>query len=222
MYAEGDGWGYNLGLLIAPDEKLRIGAAYRSAIDVHYDGELEIDGIAPPLQPLFGGSSFKTDTTTDSSFPEIIGVGVSYRYTDKLTAAFDIELVRWSEADKMESDLDDEVPAAGITDSSEHLEWKDSWQYKLGFDYQINEMFSLRGGYAYLTGMVTENHTGPENPDADQHNYAIGAGYSPGPLTIDIFYIYGKYERVKVNNGVSDGEYVTETHYLGISGGYGF
>ncbi len=67
-----------MGVLIR-DEQTMIGLAYRSAIDINYTGELNIDGIAPVLQPLFDGSFYTSAITTKTRFPEIYSLGVSYR-----------------------------------------------------------------------------------------------------------------------------------------------
>ncbi|MDF1581401.1 MAG: hypothetical protein P1P74_11590 [Desulfuromonadales bacterium] len=55
LEGEGDGWVYNFGLLLKK-EKWSLALAYRSAVDVRVKGEAEISGIAPALQPAFGGS----------------------------------------------------------------------------------------------------------------------------------------------------------------------
>ena len=65
----GDGWGYNLGLLIFPDEPFSMGLAYLSHIETDMEGTLVVDGIAPMLQPSFGGRRFESDVTNDLTFP---------------------------------------------------------------------------------------------------------------------------------------------------------
>ena len=49
--ADGGGWGYNLGILVAPLENLHIGFAFRSKVSVDQKGDAEIENIAPALQP---------------------------------------------------------------------------------------------------------------------------------------------------------------------------
>lgn len=219
--ADGLGWGYNAGILVKMNESVRLGFHYRSKIDVDYDGEMKITGIAPALQPAFGGSSFSTDVTTSSTFPEIYGVGLSYK-RNKLTAAFDVELVRWSSFDREKVDLKNEVPAAGVTDGEQVFDWKDAWQYKLGIEYRATGKLSLRTGYAYIKSPVPERTLGPGNPDSDQHNFSVGGGYRFDPWLIDAFYQIALFEQQTVNNDILGGKYNTIIHYGGISLGYHF
>ena len=64
----GGGWGYNLGVLLFPREKLSFGASYRSHCNVNQKLTYSLENLAPALQPLFGGSSFKTRAYSSPSF----------------------------------------------------------------------------------------------------------------------------------------------------------
>jgi long-subunit fatty acid transport protein len=39
LEADGDGWGYNAGLLWKPSERLSVGISYRSEIELDFDGD---------------------------------------------------------------------------------------------------------------------------------------------------------------------------------------
>jgi long-chain fatty acid transport protein len=220
--AEGDGWGYNLGALIALNSKLRLGLAYRSRIKVDYKGDLDVEGVAPALQPLVGSSGFNTDISTTSTFPEIYSIGIAYFPDEKIVLAFDVEWVRWSSFKKSDLDLEDEVPRAGLSDSSMRMDWKDSLQYKIGMEYRFNDAVSFRTGYAFIKTPVPETTLSADMPDSDQHNFSIGAGYRTGKWTTDVFYNAGYYEDRNVNNSILSGKYESFTHNAGMSIGYKF
>ncbi len=222
LKAKGDGWGYDFGILFKPDEKISFGFAYRSRIKVKHTGDIKLKNIAPALQPLFGGSEFSTDMQTTATFPDIVSFGVAYRLSKKFTFAFDLEQARWSSFNKADLDIENEVPAAGFTDSSTSLDWKDVWTIKIGAEYMMNEKFALRGGYAYVPTPVPDHTLDAGNPDSDQHNFSIGFGYKKDKLTIDFFYIVGFYESRKVNNAILSGEYENFVHYTGMSVGRRF
>ena len=216
LEADGDGWGYNLGVLLFPWHDVRIGLIYRSAIRIDYRGDLTANGLAPAL----GFSQYSSPVSTTNRFPEIYGVGVSYKSTKKLLLAADVELVRWSSFKRMDLDIHQEVPP--FTDSSTPLDWKDSWQYKIGLEYQFNERYFLRGGYAYIRTSVPDHTLEPGNPEADQHNFSVGAGHRGSPVWIDAFYNIGVFEDRKVNNAILSGEYKNIIHYVGLSVGRSF
>ncbi|MDW7773721.1 MAG: outer membrane protein transport protein [Desulfobulbaceae bacterium] len=222
LEADGDGWGYNLGLLFEPAQNFRIGFAYRSSISVDFDGDLNLDRIAPSLQPLFGGSSFQTDIATESEFPEIYSLGFAYLPDKRLTLALDIEWVRWSSFFDARLDIRQEVPAAGLVDTRTLLEWDDSLQIKLGVDYQLTPKNYLRGGYAYVPTAVPDNTIEPGNPDADSHNFSIGFGYQYQKWTADVFYTAGIFEERQVDNTFIRGVFENIVNSVGVSIGYRF
>jgi long-chain fatty acid transport protein len=222
LEADGDGWGHNLGALIRAGEETRIGLAYRSAINVNYRGDMTIEGIAPALQPLFGGTSYNSAITTSNRFPDIYSLGVSHLLSTKLVFAADVELVRWSSFKKMEVNIVQEVPAAGVTDAVTPLDWKDSWGFKIGGEYRMSDSIALRAGYAFINTPVPDHTFEPGNPDADQHNVSIGMGYRTGNWRIDGFYQIGIFQDRTVQNAVVDGEFRNIMHYLGVSVGRTF
>lgn len=222
LEADGDGWGYNLGVLIFPEKKFSFGFAYRSGVRVDQSGTVSIENIAPALQPLFGGSCYRTDVRTTVDFPEIVTFGIAYRPTGKLTFGLEAERVGWSSFDTMDIDYADEVPLAGFSDSSTDMDWEDSWLIKVGMDCKLNDILSLRGGYAYVETPVPEHTLNPGNPDSDQHNFSIGFGYKIRRVVIDAFYMAGFYKDRKVDNDILSGKYESLVQYIGLSMGYRF
>jgi len=215
--ADGDGWGYNLGVLYRPADAWSIGLAYRSEIRVDQDGTLDLNDIAPAAQPLFGGASFHTTVSGRTDFPDMIDLGIAYRPTDRWVVDIDVERAGWSSFRRAELDLATEVPAAGLTDISIPLDWHNAWAYKVGVDYQFDERLSLRAGYAFLNSPVPEATLSPANPDADQHNLSVGLGWRRGSWTFDGFYNLGLFDKRQVTNAILSGTYDNTVHYIGLS-----
>jgi long-chain fatty acid transport protein len=219
---DGGGWGYNLGALFFLTEQISLGFQYRSNIEIDHSGDATLENIAPELRPLFGGQSYTTDISTTIDFPEIYSFAIAYRPNEKLILALDAELVRWSSFDTMEIDFKTEIPEAGLTDISAVLDWKDIWVIKVGGEYKLNEKIALRAGYAYGKNPVPDKSLEPSNPDSDQHNFSVGAGYKFDKWIIDIFYDAAFYEERNVTNNILSGEYENFTHFTGFSVGYSF
>lgn len=218
----GGGWGFNIGLLYALTEKLNLGLAYRSRVDVKQCGTIKIEGIAPPLRPLFGGVVYKTDAETTIHFPDNISFGLAFRPTHKWTIGLDVEWYDWRRFSKSRLDILHEVPAAGFTDASVNLEWKYQWFFKLGIEYVVNEKIFLRGGYLYGVSPVPDRTLSPDNPDSNQHNFAVGIGYKFGNITLDGFYNAGLNVDRTVNNAILSGKYKNVIHSFGINLGQRF
>jgi long-chain fatty acid transport protein len=220
--ADGGGWGYNLGILVAPIEKLSLGFAFRSKVTVDQEGDTELKNIAPALQPFFGGSKYKTDVDTTIDLPEIVSFGIAYKPTTQLTLGFDVEWVKWSRFDQQTLDFKNEVPAAGFSDILIDLDWEDQWLVKFGLEYYLNKNFALRAGYAFIETAVPEHTLSPANPDADSHSFGIGFGYKTGRWIVDGFYSAGIYRDRNVNNNILSGEYENLCHFIGLSVGNKF
>lgn len=220
--AEGDGWGYNIGALILLGRDLRLAFAYRSRIRVDLDGDIALSGIAPFLQPLFGSSHYSSRVSAVNRFPDIWSVGIAYAPRPALIVAADAELLRWSSFDRMVLDVAQEVPAAGFGDSVAMLDWQDPWQIKVGIEYRATGALSLRAGYAYIETFVPDHTLEPGNPDADQHNVSIGAGYRSGAWWFDGFYNAGFFRDRAVQNTILSGTYENFIHYAGVSIGRSF
>jgi long-chain fatty acid transport protein len=222
LEADGGGFGFNLGILVTPCDWLSLGFAYRSRTNVDQSGTVKLRNIAPALQPLFGGSRFKTDVETTLHFPEDATAGVAFRPTERLTLAADVEWANWSRFSKYDLDFKSEVPAAGFTDVSIPLDWKDSWLYKVGGEYKFSPAYALRFGYAYVTTPVPQRTLSPDNPIADEHNFCIGFGYASKGLVVDAFYNPDFFAERKVENSILSGKYKNFTQFIGLSVGYGF
>ena len=220
--ADGGGWGYNLGILVAPFEKLHLGFAFRSRVSVDQKGDAEIENIAPALQPLFGGPHFKTDVETTVHLPEIVSFGMAYKPTSSLTLAFDVEWVKFSRFDQQTLDFKNEVPGAGFSDVLLDLDWNDQWLIKFGLEYDLNENFALRTGYAFVESPVPDHTLSPAYTDGDGHNFSMGFGYKIGKWVVDAFYTVEFFEDREVNNDILSGEYENICHYIGFSIGNNF
>ena len=102
------------------------------------------------------------------------------------------------------------------------LDWNDSWLYKIGMQYGINENLDLRLGYNFVESPVPERTLSPANPEACQHNICVGLGYRFSKMSLDIFYTIALYENITVSNNLLDGTYRNQSQYFGTSIGYRF
>ncbi|MBC2713954.1 MAG: hypothetical protein HF978_01445 [Desulfobacteraceae bacterium] len=221
MEATGDGWGYNLGILYKPVKIFSIGAAYRSRVKVDQDGTLKIKGIAPPLQSIFNGSQFKTDVETSITFPDVVNIGIALRPMDKLIIGLEYQWFGWSVLDYMDLHLKNQVPPI-LTDSSNLLDWQDSYSIAIGFEYWFSKTMAARAGYGFSDTYVPDHTLGPDNPDAKSHNVMMGFGYKAETWTADIGYMCSIYEDRTVRDSSLPGTYENSSHAIMMSAGFMF
>ena len=214
LSGNGDGWGFNLGVLYTPVKRWSLGLAYRSGIKVNYKGELKLDNVASALQPLLGSSRFATDIRTTQHFPPMAGFGIAFRPTDKWTLTVELEWVGWSSFDEAVMELKRKVPGAGLSDRVTRFDWKDVWAPKLGIEYKVSDRLSLRGGYVFAQTPVPSRTLDPSNPDSTQHDLSIGFGYRSGQWVFDFFSMAAFFVERNVQNPILSGNYKSSVHYL--------
>jgi long-chain fatty acid transport protein len=222
LESDGGSYGYNFGFLFQPSDLLRLGIAYRSSVDVDLKGDAKLSRIAPALQPIFGGSTYKTGVKSQVKLPQIVSLGVGFFPNQKLTIAVDVEWVEWSRYGRTTLDFQNEIPSAGFRDTSLDNDWNSTWLYKAGIEYLICDQVALRAGYAFVESPVPDSSLSPATPEADQHNISIGLGYRYGNYWIDAFYLLALYEDRTVENSILSGKYENLTNYFGVSFGCSF
>jgi len=218
----GGGIGFTLSLLANPLESFRIGVHYRSRVEITHEGDFELEHIASPLHPFFGGDHFETEAKNDQDMPQILGIGVAYAPTKSLTIEMDFQWLEWSVFERPLLDLEDEVPEAGLVDSVSVMDWKNSWVISLGTEYHLNDQWALRAGYFFTENQIPADAVHPATPEAQNHSLNIGVGYKTGKLTLDAAYTYQIPADREVDNEILSGEYTNSTQVLMLSAGYAF
>lgn len=170
--------GYNVGIMYKPSNKLSIGVSYRSAINARVDaGSIGLSNV-----PAAAASSFTaTGFNVTLPLPDVYSFGVGVRPSDKLTLAFDANLVGWS---KYKS-LDFNYTGGGLggptaTSSSSVRNYRDALALRLGAQYQVSSAFALRVGGFYDFACVRDGYLTPETPDADRVGLTAGFTYAFG------------------------------------------
>ena len=222
LSADGDGWGYNVGLLFKPSPRWSLGLQYRSSITVNYEGDLDLSSIAPPLWPVLGGSTFRSPIRMTNKFPDLFGFGIAFRPTDKWTIAFDAEYEGWSSFGTVTTEIEREVPAVGITNRQTVLDWENRVILKTGAEYRYSDRLALRAGYINVPSYVPDHTLSPENPLANWHTLTVGLSYRLGTVDIDFFYEAIFSETRTVENGILSGRYESFGHNFGFGIGKKF
>jgi len=225
---EGMGVGYNLGLHYEPWSGLKLGVAYRSKIEVNHSGSLS---TSLPV-PLPGPNS---DGRASIVYPPSLTMGIASSHLKPFTFEFDTTWTGWSSYDQLKLNLDTPVPVNGVmrTTIATPKGWHDSWAFRFGANYAVNETMKLRAGYIYDLTPVPDSSFDPQVPDANRHIFTVGSDLKVFErFTLGFAYNYILNEsRTKSNtivvNGVpaplqANGRYNSDTHSLGLSWSFQF
>jgi len=215
MEGDGEGLGWNAGLLWQPAAGHRCGASYRSEADVDLDGDLRLGRLAGAPAALFGGTSFSTSASTEVSLPGEVTVGYAVDLGERWTIEADAAWVGWSSFDELGFDYGVAHPllAAG---NPIPKDWDDVWALGVGADYRWTSQWTARFGYYFYETPVPEATFDPIVPDADRHNVTVGVGYRAGAWSADaaLVFVMGDEREVQSAAGAAVGTDLSGTYEL--------
>jgi len=213
----GDGWGIggNEGLLYKLNEKLSIGLAYRSPVTLKINGSARTDLYTPynlglvdlfnsyntaadsAMATMFEGRMLHAgpDAKADVKLPADYGLGVAYRFTEKLTATADINYTNWARLDNVPIDFTGNSPLGGnAVDDTLIMEWENTTRISLGLEYRYSEKLAFRAGYFNDPSPIPDKTFTPLIPDIGTKNsFNVGAGWDLGTFRIDYNFEYIKF-----------------------------
>jgi long-chain fatty acid transport protein len=168
--------GYNVGIMYKPSDKLSIGASYRSAIDARISsGDVTLRDVPSAAAGSFTAKNFSATLP----LPAVYSLGVGVRPNDKLTLAFDANLVGWSRYQSLDFAYTGGV-LGGSTSSSSTRRYQDAVALRLGGQYKLTSGLTVRAGGFYDFACVRDGYVTPETPDANRVGITAGFTYEFG------------------------------------------
>ena len=210
--ADGDGVGLggNIGVTWDVSERQSLAFSYRSEFTIDYDGDLDAspNGIVTP--PQLASSSFDMEIT----YPNILGAGYGIVLGESVRLEASLEWLEWSSNKSLDADLG----ANGKLSIPQ--DWDDTFTFSFGGDWQINESWIVRAGYAFIESPIPDATIAPILPDADRHALSLGFGYTTGKHTFDVSYTYSIYddrEPTIAENPAFPGSYDIDSNLVGLT-----
>lgn len=230
---------FNLGLMWEPCEWFSFGASYQSAIKANMRGTYKLNysedwqrmvnwfGSTPTLLIISGmlGLPNKAvaqqsgNVSQDMEYPQIVNLGIKVKPFPRLSILSDLHWANWSvvKRDKIVFDqkiqLLQFVKVLGYTGGDNTLllkrNFKDTWNWGVGVEYQLLDWLTLRAGYENRT---TSTQTSLFDllyalPDLDSYGAGVGITLKNG-MVIDLAlgYLVNKSYKIK-NNGSTNLNY---------------
>ena len=218
-----EAWGYNIGLLITPSPKQRIGVSYRSEIDLTYQGTTTLDNLnATYSSPVyFGTSTYTTAMKSDSTLPQSLAIGYAYKPSERWTIETDVEWTGWSCVEEELIQYPDEGDATRLAvlnnGNPVSRDWTDAFAYGIGVEYKATDKLDLRGGFFYHETPIPSANFDTPLPDANKHGITIGLGYLFKGVQVDASYAFLKYRDRDITNDVGS---TTSSNIDGTYKGY--
>ncbi|MGD8854468.1 MAG: outer membrane protein transport protein [Gammaproteobacteria bacterium] len=183
----GNNWamGYNLGVLLQPTDRTRVGLSYRSKVKQQLTGNARFRDA----DPLFTDKNVfvSTDATADIDLPQSASLSVYHDINRKWAVMADVSWTGWDTFKELRIDYDSFQPDTVVDES-----WNDTMRYALGVDYRPNSKWTLRAGTAYdETPIPDASHRTPRIPGEDRVWLSVGFGYQFNQaLAVDVGYAH--------------------------------
>src|SRR5438128_8798390 len=215
-----DAYGYNVGVLVKPNDKLKFGITYRSRVSLKYnDADVKFRDAA-----ITGGAS----TTVKGSginipIPPVINTGIQWQITPSWAAELDYNFTRWSEFKHLKARFSSSLPGLGgfapIPGFLLTQDWKDASTIRLGTRYKLNNNFEVRTGMALDESPIPNRTLSPAIPGADLLTLNTGLGFAWHSFNADLGYMAIFYKSMKVtNNTLETGNNPAALPFPGVPG----
>jgi long-chain fatty acid transport protein len=188
------GWGWNAGILIKPVPQLSIGAAFRSKINVKYDGtatfQQRLTGD-PRFDPLVAAQlpQGTHPVTTELEFPATVNLGAAVVLPGAFTVSGEADWTKWTSF----RTLDVLFPDLTGRDLHRTVDWHNSWAYRVGLEKKFANLAVRAGYYRDKTPQPVEN-AGPILADNDRNGFTLGLGYNTERWGVDLSDLYLKWK----------------------------
>jgi len=206
---DGSGFGYDIGVIIRPIERVQLGISYRGAYDIEYEGDAKfthssalVPGLNVPVNQIpqiAGGMPASQTGTATMHMPWMLNLGAKFDISEVWDTSFDVDIVGWSVYDELAIDFDKNLPADKLV---QEKDWENSFILRAGTSYDVSESFIARGGVLFDKNPVPDDTFDGQLPDANRYGISIGAGYKFGSVRIDASYLLLNFFKREKDNGV--------------------
>ena len=201
--ADNFGYGFAIGLLYEPTNRLSLGLSYTSET---YLSDLKSDSASLEIAGV-GLWHYDDAKIVDFQQPCDLAIGIAYYLTDHLLLGFDASWQNYSDVMKeLKVKLTDGTgPDQNIVIPTGY---NDVYSFYLGLDYQLTEHLSLRTGFSYDSKMIPDNRLLPLVPSVGKgYVPSIGFGYSWENYKMDVAWSRHLREEAKTKKSALISEY---------------
>ena len=186
--------GFNVGAMWDINDKITIGASYKSKMDrkvkagdakVSYNIPNEtVAGVVKSQLNLLNNTNFAAQLPAVSQ----LTFGVCYKPINRLKLAFDAQMSGWSAYDELAIDF---VGLDAPFDQKIAKNYSDAWAFRFGAEFAMTNRLDLRAGFIVDTTPVDENNFNPETPGMTRYEPTIGLSFRPiKNLSVDLAFTY--------------------------------
>ncbi len=206
--------GFVVGAQFKATDNVTVGYAHRS--EVHHTLQGTADFTKPAsVEATFGAlgvHSFDDGpiwANLDTPATDTVSARWDVRPGMRLLA--DVQFTGWSSLQSV-----DIHRTGGAPLGNEAFEWKDTWFYSVGGEWDFSDAFTFRAGVGFDETPTNDAHRTPRLPDNDRMVYTLGMTWNVSEaLSVDAAYMRVQIDSPSVNTTSSSG-----SHLVGDFDGY--
>lgn len=221
-----DAWGWNIGALFTITPQTKVGVSYRSKVEYHTKGKINIDGTLAGLT---------SEAKADITLPDTFILSATHKLNDRVELLGDVSWTGWSSIPKVDimraTATVNGAFAAGTIAQTLDTEFRDTWRVALGANYKLNNDLTLKTGIAYDQTPVKGASTRLVSlPDNNRTWLSLGAQWkATKDLTLDggATYLFVKDSKIDndqtaLGRGRVTGDYAASVWLFGVQASMAF
>ena len=218
--------GFVVGAQFKATDNVTVGYAHRS--EVHHTLQGTADFTKPAsVEATFaalGVHSFDDGTiwaNLDTPATDTVSARWDVRPGMRLLA--DVQFTGWSSLQSV-----DIRRTGGAPLGNEAFNWKDTWFYSVGGEWDFSDAFTFRAGVGFDETPTNDEHRTPRLPDNDRMVYTLGMTWNVSEaLSVDAAYMRVQIDSPSINTTSSSGSHLVgefdgHADLLGVSAQYRF
>lgn len=188
--------GVNVGVLWDVNDKVSIGASFRSKMEMHVKaGDAVVSYCDNQAHTILGE---KIDVLNYANFdasmpaPYVLTVGASWRPIPRLLLAADFQLNGWKTYKQLDITFAN-LPAAVQSQFDQHLEknYHNAMTYHIGGQFAMTDRLDLRAGLMIDQTPCDKDYYNPETPGMTKIEPSVGFSFRPVKgLSLDVAFMY--------------------------------
>lgn len=191
-----NGYTFNLGILVKPDERWKLGMTYRGRVDLNYDtAKVKVANSA-------GAVETGRSKGTQLPLPPVISMGLNWTITPDWESEFVYDYTHWSEFRHLKARFNPAFLGGTLRGLFIQEKWKDTHTFRFGSSYRLSPTWVARAGFVLDESPIPASTLGPSIPGADTLTFNAGIGHQWKNWKIDLGYAAIFYKNRSVSNDV--------------------
>lgn len=157
----------NFGVMIEPSAKTRIGLRYLTETDLDFEDAPQVSGIGP-----IDINSPRLDLGV--KMPQSLMAAVHHQWNDDLAVLGSVGWDEWSAFGKIQAGFDED---SGEVSTTLDADFRDTWHFGVGAEYQYQPRLLLTGGISFDTSMSSDRTRPITLPLGNLYRYGVGFKY---------------------------------------------